>query len=258
MEMNNDIKSQLINAVPIYVKGIGNVFPLKMNEIALCIESNYNTVIGLFTRTLDDLDLEEEQKKQDISYFDFVIFSCLKDEFLTMKVENILSRILREEVSLEKENLCFFIGDKRKEVDADKVKLIDKDTFDDFSDVLRFQNCIEKTKPKEKKKKLNPKLEKLKKQREKGRKLLQEAKGEDFSMADIHSTLGIFYKDLEKVSRMTIYQVNDQYNKFMRKEKYENQYSTYLAGADPKKLDLNTHWSAKQKIQSMDDVPPPN
>lgn len=258
MEMNNDIKSQLINGVPIYVKGIGNVFPLKMQEISLCIESYYNIVIGLFTRTLDDLDLDEEQNKNDLSYFDFVTFSCLKDEFLTMKVESILSRILKDEVSFEKENLCFFIGDKRKEVDADKVKLIDKDTFNDFSDVLRFQNCIEKTKPKVKKKKLNPKLEKLRKKRESGRKLLQEAKGEDFSMADIQSTLGIYYRDLEKVGRMTVYQVNDQYNKFMRKEKYENQYSTYLAGADPKKLDLNTHWSANQKTQSMDDVPPPN
>lgn len=258
MEINNDLKFQLINGVPIFVKGIGYVYPLTMREIAMCIESKYNSVIGLFTKTLDDLELDKEQLDNGLTYFDFVMFTCMKEEHIRVEVEHILSQILRQPVSIERENLCFYVGDKSKSVDADKVKLIDKDTFEEFADVLRLQNCIEKTKPKKRKKPTNSKVEMLKKKRANGRKLLQEAKGEDFSMADIQSTLGVFYGDLEKVGRMTIYQVNDQYNKFMRQEKYDKQYDTYLAGADPKKLDLNTHWSAKQKPKDMDNIAPPN
>ena len=259
MELTNDIKLQLINGVPTYVKGIGNVYPLTMLEIAMCVESKYNTVIGFLTRTLNDLDVDTNKAIKDgLSYYDFFMFTCLKEDIVRVQVEEILSKILRKPVSMEKDKGCFFIGDKTKEVDSDKVKLIDRDTFDDLADVLRFQNCIEKNTKVKKQKPKNSKVEMLKKKRAKGRQLLQEAKGEDFSMADIQSTLGVFYCDLQKVSNMTVYQVNDQYNKFMRQEKYDRQYDSYLAGADPKKLELSTHWSAKQIKKDMDNIAPPN
>lgn len=254
MEINNDVKSQLLNGVPIYVVGIGYVYPLTMKEISMCIESRYYTVIGMIGKTLNDLD----EVKDGLTYFDYFIHTCISDKKINMDVEFILSRILKEPVTLEKENKCFFIGDKSKSVDANKVKLIDRETFDEFADVIRWQHGIEKNTKKKQIKNKNSKIEMLKKKREQGRKLLKEAKGEDFSMADIQSALGVFYCDIDKTTRLTIYQVNDQYQKFMRKEKYDKQYSTYLAGADPKKLELNTHWSAKQKPKDMDDVAPPS
>lgn len=258
MELNSDIKLQLINGVPIFVNGIGYVYPLTIKEIAMCIESKYNSVIGLFTRELHDLDIDDIEECE-FTYFDFLIFTCAKDDLIKNTVEDVLSKILRSPVTLEREKMCFFIGDKSKDVEADKVKLIDNETIKDFADVLRFQNCIEKTQPKKKKKKVtNSKVEMLKQKRNSGRKLLREAKGEDFCMAEIQSTLGVLYNDLNKVGNMTIYQLNDQYSKIMRKEKYDKEYSSYLAGADPKKLELNTHWSAKQKAKDMDNVAPPN
>lgn len=254
MEMSKDVKSQLLNAIPIYVDGIGYVYPLTIREIATCIESRYYGVIGFISKTLNDL----EDVKEGATYFDYFIYTCISKEEIRNDVEFIIGKMLKSPVSLEIDKLCFYIGDKSKSVDANKVKLIDKDTFDSFADVVRLQNCIEKnTKPKKPKNK-NSKVEMLKKKRAKGRELLKEAKGEDFSMADIQSTLGIFYRDIEKVSNMTVYQVDDQYKKFMRKEKYDKQYSTYLAGADPKKLDLNVHWSSKQISKDMDDVAPPS
>lgn len=254
MELNNDVKSQLLNGVPIYVNGVGNVYPLTMQEISRCMESKYYSVVGFISKSLNDL----EEVKEGATYFDYFIYTCISKEEIRRNVEFILSKVLKEQVSLDAKNFCFYIGDKLKPVDADKVRLIDKETFDGFADVIRWQNCIEKTSQKKVTKNKNSKIEMLKKKRAKGRSLLIEAKGEDFSMTDIQSTLGIFYRDIDKVTKMTVYQVNDQYQKFMRKEKYDKQYSTYLAGADPKKLELNIHWSAKQKSKDMDNVAPPS
>ena len=209
-------------------------------------------MIGLLTSCLDDItENSSDLVEQGITFFDFLVFTCVQDKKILLQVEHILSSILKKKVTLSDNGMAFVIG-----AESDQLS-INKDNYESFIKVVRLHNCLEEKKPKKPVKK-NSKIEMLKQKRAKGRQLLKEARGEDFCMADIVSALGIYYGDLSRPLNMTIYQVNDQYQKFVQKEKYEQHFSMFTAGADIKQLDINTHWSANRVAKDMDNVAPPN
>lgn len=252
MDISNQNKLKLISGLPISVKGIGNIYPLTIKEIALIGEQKYNLIVGMLTSSLDDVtENASDLVEQGIIFFDFLVFTCTQDYRILTQVEHILSSLLRKKVNLSDNGVAFIIGAESENTS------INRDNYDSFARVVRMQNCLDEKKPKKPARK-NSKVEMLKQKRAKGRKLLQEARGENFCMADIISALGVFYGDLSRPLNMTIYQINDQYNKFVQKEQYEQQFDMYTAGADAKKLDLNTHWSANRVVKDMDNVAPPN
>lgn len=61
-----------------------------------------------------------------------------------------------------------------------------------------------------------------------------------------------FHKKQE-VANMNMYDLLLAFECFMSEESYERTYSQYLAGVDPKKLDL-THWSEKIKPKWSDNI----
>lgn len=144
--------------------------------------------------------------------------------------------------------MCFIIGDYI-DVPANEINTLDKDNFEDFVNVLRIQNQIEDKdkKPSKKQGKQNPKVEELKKKAQAGRALIAKARGEQFSLQNLISTLTIFLLDIEKVLNLNIYQSNILYRQFLKKERFEMDYKAYLVGADIKHLSINKHWSANSK-----------
>lgn len=236
------IKSKIIANSPIVIEGMGNIHTLKLKEIVEFNEDEYFKTLSILTSNIDDLKVTS--LPQEFTYFDYIVSICYNNENKKNQIIKFLEYVFKEEIHFLPNNLCFFIG-KYINVPANKVTLLDRDNFEMFARILRIQNGI-KERPKQIKQenqKVNPKVEKLKKKREQGRKNLSKAKGEEFSLENLISSLGVFLLDIEKALELNIYQANNLYEKLLRKEKYHTDFKVYLAGADIKNLSINKHWT---------------
>lgn len=65
----------------------------------------------------------------------------------------------------------------------------------------------------------------------------------------------VFTKSFERCLDLTLYQFYELYPKFMNRDKYEKNFSMFIAGSDPKKLDLDNHWTNKI-IEKKEETPP--
>lgn len=246
-----DIKAKIMGNIPIDIKDMGKIHTLSLREIIELGEINYFTMLSIFTGDLKDL--KNLQLPENFTYFDYILSICYLNKEKCNEVLNFLSYIFKDEVYFMSENLCFFIGNN-KNVPANKVHLLDRDNFEKFVEILRLQNGIKKKqkKIKQENKKINPKIEALKKKREEGRKNIAKAKGEEFSIENLVSSLGVFFLDINKVLELNIYQANNLYEKLLRKEKYHLDFDAYLVGADIKFLSINKHWSTEYVTNNIE------
>ena len=92
--------------------------------------------------------------------------------------------------------------------------------------------------------------------RNKGRKLLEEARGQDnITLSDLTLNLAVFLGgDFDRATNLTLYQFYELYQKFLRQERYEQNFDVYIAGGDPKKLDLDNHWTARE-VKKIEEAP---
>lgn len=242
--LEKEIQTKLIANVPININNMGKIHALSLREIIFFGEMKYFTMLSIFTGDLSNL--ENLNLPENFTYFDYILSICYLDKEKCNEILEFLTYIFKDEIHFMSENLCFFVGNN-KDIPANKVNLLDRDNFEIFAKVLRIQNGIKK-KQKEIKninKKINPKIEALKKQREKGRKDIAKARGEDFSLENLISSLGVFFLDINKVLDLNIYQANNLYEKFLRKERYYFDFEAYLVGADINALSINKHWSTE-------------
>lgn len=239
-----DIKTKIIANVPIEIENMGKIHTLSLREISCFGEIKYFTMLSIFTGDLSDL--KNLQLPENFTYFDYILSICYLDKEKCNEILKFLGYIFKDEIYFMSENLCFFIGNN-KDIPANKVTLLDRENFEIFSQILKIQNGIKKKTKETKKedKKINPKIEALKKKMEEGRKKIAKAKGEEFSLENLISSLSIFLLDINKALDLNIYQANNLYEKFLRKEKYHLDFDAYLVGAEMKHLSINKHWSTE-------------
>lgn len=251
MITDEDIKLKTIANCPITIENMGKIYAPSLREISLYGENDYFYMGSILVSTIDDLKGDIPEKA---TFFDYLISLCSVNEDRKNKIISFLKLIFKEDVTCLPENRCFFIGKDLRKIPANEVNLIDNDNFEILQKILRIQNGF-KEKPKTKpEKKTNSRVEKIKKKREKGRKVMEKAKGGDFSLENMISTLAVFYLDIDKVLNMNFYQANNQYAKLMRKDQYEKDYSALMAGAKRENLRLDKHWSIEIKNTFYDDI----
>lgn len=246
------IKSKIIANCPIVIEGMGKIHTLKLKEIVEFNEDEYFKTLSILTSNIDDLKVTS--LPQEFTYFDYIVSICYNNENKKNQIIKFLEYVFKEEIHFLPNNLCFCIG-KYKNTPANEVHLLDKDNFEIFIKILRIQNGIKNTpkKIKQGNEKINPKVEKLNKIREKGRKNIEKASGGEFSLENLISSLGVFLLDIEKALELNIYQANNLYEKLLRKEKFHTDLKAYLAGADIKNLSINKHWTTVYVPPTVDE-----
>ena len=76
-----DIKLKLLAGLPIYVKDVGNIYPLKLKEVAELGEIKYNSCLSALCFDIDDLNWDENMvMPEGITTFDIMMANCTKDE----------------------------------------------------------------------------------------------------------------------------------------------------------------------------------
>ena len=235
------IELNLIGGLPIHVDGVGDVHPLTLREIGRLNEKKYNELVSLITLNPNMLAQSGKTNMDGVTSFDVLAGNSYHSEKFCGKVELALSTVLKEDVTFISEQLRFFIGELKHQ------RFVDKDNFEEIVKVVKLQNKFSDEVKKEKKE-MSEKAKRLAEKRKKGRAQLAKARGQgNASLSSLISAMGVFTKDINKVLDLTVYQLHDQYERFMRKENYTNSYEQYLVGADPKKLDLDTHWTSNSK-----------
>ena len=184
---------------------------------------------------------------KDITTFDIIVENCYHSIESRRQIIGYLEYFFNDTVGFFENDLCFFIG----EIEDDK--LLHRGNYDKFLECMKIQNKIDNNKAKRQPKKQSKKAEMLRAKMMKGRQQLAEARGQDdIKLSDLFLNLSVFLGgDFKAVNDLTLYQFYELYQKFIRKERYEQNFDVYIAGGDPKSLDLDNHWTMKEvkKVQ---------
>ncbi len=243
-------KERFLVAKPIVIDGITICQPT-VSEVIDIGQEKFNEYVLPFMITKDMLTFNDENIKSQFKDFD-LLFLEDKEYSPILKLEDGKSYL-----ELLKDSLSFFLKINRENISILKSQfavlisgsgIIHRDNFDKISDVFLVMSHLDKFKIE--------KIPEFKNERQRdiyekimaGRK--RKAEKERVSFATIFNTVvhgGKSFIPYYEVEKMTIFQFYNSYKAIMGIENFNMTYSQYLAGVDPKKLDL-THWIEKIKL----------
>lgn len=253
-----DLSLKLIGGRPIVVGGFGEIKPLKLREIIDYGYSKYSNALNIFNITKDSLketllkDIDEEDLKS-VSNLELLIIMST-EEVLDMISEACVLFFGCHNAHVDTEDFTISL---QYDDDVEEFTIIDKDSFDEISEVVRIQNYVQKLE--DVKNKGNEDSEEVRKFKERLKRLKEEAerakrKRDGDNDDDEETKIGLYeiissvstksnISDIE-IMELTIYQI---YTKFKRLEvvsKYDVDIQSILAGAKDIKL---KHWSTRIK-----------
>lgn len=226
--------------------------PKTVGEILYIGEEEYSQRIGLLSISKEMIaqDKSKSDEMGDISSFSIITQNCYYSIETRKQILGYLRFFFNDNVEFLEDMMCFYIG----ELEDDK--LLTQDNYEEFLNCMKIQNKIDNSKAKRKPKKLSPKAQRLLDKRNRGRAQLAKARGQDnVKLSDLLLNLATFLNgDFERCSRLTLYQFYELYQKMLRKDRFDQNFDIYVAGGDPKKLDLDNHWTAKE-IEKKQEAP---
>ena len=240
---NGDKRLKCLCGLPFDFYGI-NIFPITVKEIINIGESKYYfylMTLTHFKETIsaiieDGIDIEKIEKMDD---FDIIIVFSAISPFLVEHIIESLEFFIKNDyiVSFNSNKQGFDIINQEKEI----IEFIDKEKFDEFLSIIKFQNYMLKDEKTFKSKKARE----LMKQKEESQKKLQKlkGKGEAITLADYISIVNAktFNLIVNDVLNMTIYSLFDLLHRIMLIDNYEIGIQQLLAGAEASKVELK-HW----------------
>lgn len=202
-------------------------------------EEGFNRLIFPFALTVDILDIHNEYKKE-IKVFDlfFQNFKYSETEMYYCTLMKSLGYFFRSSPKYDKTKYCINVGDK----------VITRDNFDSLASIIlqiskahyitiekppKFENDIQKD--------IYYKIIE-------GRKKKNEKNVVSFAtMINVAMNCGNSYVSSKEINQMTIFQLMSRYEAILGIDSWDIEFSKYVAGSDPKDLDLN-YWVNKVKI----------
>lgn len=200
----------------------------------------YNRYLSILCMDSDDIkEMLNIEDDTEIDPFEYLCINCYQDEVSKEYILKIFNLFLREQVNFYADNVeaYFYLGDIQKK------NQIDKNNFSFIIEILKKQNCIEKSKDKTKPENDAQKkfFAQLKKMREKYAKYKEVQDIVDIMSAvcSKHPSINVF-----NVGELTIYQLIDTYKRLNLIDEYFLNIKSLLAGADSKEIKLK-HWGVK-------------
>lgn len=236
--LSTDIYLKALFGAAIPLGDVCMVYPLKIKEVIGMGEDKYKQQLNLLTLTSSDL-FEHYQKKgikvsEDIDVFDNLMESCENDDAFLLDMQEAIHTFIREQVQILSELRIIVVGNG-----IDK-RIINKEKFFDFQNILRVQNRIpiaEEIPKNENPMQRKFRLRRAAVQRAK-RKQAEKDKENSVSFHDLISSLCVcnIGINLQNVGDLTIYAFHELFDRIQEKNKYDWDMRSILAGADPKKI----------------------
>lgn len=206
------------------------VHQLKIKEIFDIGSENFFKSLALLT--MSEQKIQSLTKVAEANTFDFLCeMSKTKDDFKNDVCEAI-SLFTKEEVYFF--GLPFFqIGEPMENGDT---RVIDKNNFNELRSILQQQNFLDENSGKQTKA-----ASKISQKMEENRRKINKIKGAvDLEFVDLVASLPLTGCNLNitQVLELTYYSFNDQFKRSRKKDQYETNIRSLLAGASSKKIKL--------------------
>lgn len=230
------------------------IYPLHLNEIIGMGQNTYNEYLSFLAQDIGEI--QKELKEQNIpedempsSAFEYLMLQAqtsmnfnLDNGTFLMKLQEAFSTFIREKVHFSFDTQEIFIGE-----DLDEKRVLNKDNFEDFQNILRAQNKLPVPEPIPKDE--SPMARKFRLRREQVAEVKRKQalkNGESVSLLDSISTLICFDigVNFQNVGNLTMYQFKELLARAQMKYKYDLDIRMIAAGADPKKIKPK-HWFGK-------------
>lgn len=228
-------EEQLGFGMAINFNDICYVYPLTIAEILSIGKDNYDRYLQYLTIEKDNIQKELlEMKENELTPLDCLLLQCSFDNTFLVELQKAFYTFIKERVRFSLETKEIFIGE-----DFSEKRIINKDNFEDFQNIIRAQNCLEVKKPIPKNENYMQKKFRLAREKREAAKKKQALKnGETISFMDSIFSLicyGIGF-NFEDIKKLTIYQFNKISMRAHAKYVYDMEIRMLAAGADPKKI----------------------
>lgn len=242
-----DLNFKLLFKRPIDIQNSCILFQPMIKEIIDYGFEKYSLLLSPYQADINMLEIKDENKNK-FKNFDLFFLVTHDGEFLFKTNNKNMIDLLCESLKFYFKTDNVYIYNKEMCVIINDLYALNRDNFDDFASLIFAINKT--TKPKFEKppvlqnERQKDVYEKLMKGRMRNLKKCS-TNYESIINAVIHG--GDYFIPYEYIEKMTIYQLVNSYESIVNKDWYNKNFSQYLAGAEPDKLDL-THWSEKLKI----------
>lgn len=243
-----DYETTFIGA-PLLLQDVCLIKPMTVLD-KIRLGSRYNSYLSLLTLSSSDIEdillqkLGESMKDlETITPFEYLLLSAENNESFFMELKEAFSTFIQEEIFIIPKAKIIFVGDMNLQ------KIINQDNFPRFQEILRVQNHLDT--PEEIPENENYMQRKFRLKR----KLLKEAKAKQAKkdekspdFIDLMSSLCVMNIGItwENIGRTPIYTFYELLGRNQKREKYELDIRSLLAGADKKKVKLE-YWITKNE-----------
>lgn len=245
---------KLLCGLPIILEpNICLITPLTLREITAIGLDEYYSRISLLTISSYDIEKlfekislsqEEESEIKDVNPFDFTFENCMISEEYFENFKKAIRMVTGESINLSLARKVFYFGN------FEEGRVLDKDNFFDFQNIIRKQNCIEEEKKlSDFEKKMKAKFEKNREKVNLAKKKQGDIGEEQISFETLVSSIAAHGNGINifNVWDLTMYSFNDQLKRMQMIEEYQDNLNLICAGADSKKIKL------KHYIRNIDE-----
>lgn len=239
--MSELLHSKLLADIPIEVQGLGKIYSPKLKDIANIGEDIYNQYLSILLFDIkhlkNDIDSKDFEELEKLHPLETISLKAYYDENFRDLFLEALSFFFYEKANYYN-GVFYFDGDR----------VLNYENFEQVIYLIKYINLITTDKPSEVKyanDKAKEIAEKIKIAQEKVNKV-KAKQGVALSLFDLISAFSAnsYSINLMTVWDMTIYQFNDQFKRMQLIEEYDINIRSLLAGADPKRVEIN-HWVSK-------------
>ena len=234
-------KVQLLLENHIHTEEFGTIYFPTVDYLIKHGDAGYDRLILPFALTTDMLNIPEDYKIE-IKVFDMFFQGFILDVDINKTYYDLLLDSLRFYFRIEpifdEKNYCIRVGDK----------YIHRNNFDELADIIiqvsKSKRIVVEKPPTFENDVQRDVYEKITEGR---RKKNQNTAVSFATIINIAMNGGNTYISPEEISKMTIFQLVSRYEFIVETDFWNINFDKYLAGEDPKKLDL-IHWASKIKL----------
>lgn len=219
--------------------------PITVGE-KIKLGKNYEKYLSLLTISEDELEdiaetiynPEEKTNFLKLSPFEYLMINAQFNDTFFVDLKTAFSTFLKDEIFIIPQAQQVVIGK------IDQGRIINEENFKDFQQVIRLQNRLDTPEEVPINENFMHKKFRLKRKALKKAKARQQAKSSETpQMSDLIASVCVLGIGVtwENVMKMPIYTFYELFGRYQKKEKYDLDVRSLLAGADSKKIKLK-YW----------------
>lgn len=225
------IKEQAYAGFPSRLGNVCDVYPGMMRDLLKMGRNIYDKRLGILLLTdseAQDFFKQKTNQEINITAFDYLLQSASVNDTFFLELTEAFSTFIKEEILLLPKINAVLVGPMAER------RLITKNNFEDFQNILRLQNRRTVPEPPpENESAIARKMRLKREQREAVKRKQQQSQGSGQDLADlleIAEVFGINYLD------KSIYAFYGLIQRHQRREKWNQDLQMLCAGADPQKV----------------------